>query len=166
MHISVSFSPPSYFLDFLVRYFYKYSYLRPDNQFSLFLRALSLFSLPVPECLWEAPTLRLFSLLSVQKLGTDFLSSVFVLPLSESSLAKESSVSLGMFLSFSEAEIVFELDKVLDANSVFTCDEDSLLSWESTLGTLRSFPSCFSPLSCAVLLMLVERFESLLFCRS
>lgn len=67
-------------------------------------------------------------MLSVQKLGTDFLSSVFVLPLSESSLAKESSVSLGMFLSFSEAEIVFELDKVLDANSVFTCDEDSLLS--------------------------------------
>lgn len=166
MHISVSFSPSSYFLDFLVLYSYKYSYLRPDNQFSLFLRDLSFFSFPVPECLWEALTLRLFSLLSVQKFGTNFLSSVFVLPLSENSLAKKSSVSLGMFLSFSEAEIVCELDKVLGENSVFTCVEVSLLSWESMLGTLRSFPSSFSPLSCAALLMLVERFESLLFCRS
>jgi len=67
-------------------------------------------------------------LLSVPKLGIDFLSSVSVLSLSDSSLAKESSVSLEMLLSFSEAERVCELDKVFDENSISTCIEDPLLS--------------------------------------
>lgn len=67
-------------------------------------------------------------MLSVPKLGSDFLSSVLVLSLSVSSLGKQSSVSLGTVLSFSKVELVCKLDIAFDVNPKFTCAEDPLLS--------------------------------------